>query len=306
MPFAVPDGCHMPDDKHQNMPRLTSEGLNDNPAAGMSVGNLGIEVIKLEHEEEGTVLGLPATVQIIGFLIPRNIVFLAVGCAGCGLLLILTMMIIIYSGGGGGGGIDHTTLVVVSCPSYPCKVTAGLAKLPVSSSNSVLLLLGTQSHGSRRTSSIASFFPIARSYGGNIWETIQESRHEVRGDNVIMVIAGGSFEIVSYKMGEPATNEEKAARFLMESTFGPKKAEISSLATALGRSSSALQSWINAQIALPATLHRAYFRHRANPRLVESVFPTGGLGLLLIPSTALRQLCLCSPTGNSSCSLALL
>ena len=65
-----------------------------------------------------------------------------------------------------------------------------------------------------------------------------------------------------------------AAKFLTQTTFGPRLAEIDalgvSLAGAAGGSSeeeSIYASWIAEQMAIPPSLHRAYYRTRTNPRL---------------------------------------
>ena len=79
-----------------------------------------------------------------------------------------------------------------------------------------------------------------------------------------------------------------AARFLIHTTFGPTRQELTNLTAWLGSASSSpsgaagsagvvgsvaggsgaavFEQWIRAQMALPPSLHRAFYRTRANPR----------------------------------------
>ena len=79
-----------------------------------------------------------------------------------------------------------------------------------------------------------------------------------------------------------------AARFLMHTTFGPTRQELTNLTAWLGSASSSpsgagavgsgaagseavvFEQWIRAQMALPPSLHRAFYRTRANPRPVDN------------------------------------
>ena len=69
----------------------------------------------------------------------------------------------------------------------------------------------------------------------------------------------------------------------MQATWGPTRTAISELATTLAGDAAA---WITAQMNVPATLHRAYHRARANPQYpqgtagrVTATLPAGGLRL---------------------------
>jgi len=80
-----------------------------------------------------------------------------------------------------------------------------------------------------------------------------------------------------------------AARFLIHTTFGPTRQEVTNLTAWLGSASASsspsvaggsgaegagaggsavavFEQWIRAQMALPPSLHRAFYRKRANPR----------------------------------------
>jgi hypothetical protein len=62
------------------------------------------------------------------------------------------------------------------------------------------------------------------------------------------------------------TAQARAARFLIQTTFGPTLAEINSLVSA----GSNWTNWLLQQIQLPATSLRQYFRRRSNPRQVAA------------------------------------
>ena len=69
----------------------------------------------------------------------------------------------------------------------------------------------------------------------------------------------------------PSGHDRAAAHLLMQTTFGPTRAAIANLSaamTAAGSSSAdAAEQYVLEQLAMPASLHRAYLRRRANPRL---------------------------------------
>ena len=76
--------------------------------------------------------------------------------------------------------------------------------------------------------------------------------------------------------GAPSA-EETAARLLMQAAFGPDRTSVASLAADLSTdAAAAVEGWVHAQMALPATLLRSYFRSKANPRL-HSPLATGGV-----------------------------
>lgn len=93
---------------------------------------------------------------------------------------------------------------------------------------------------------------------------------------------------------DDVSNEQRAARFLITATFGPTPAELQGLTTSLDSTSTttgaaaaaagqnAFHQWITDQIELPLTSHRAYYRRRANPRVVEAT-KNQRLGSLHLP-----------------------
>jgi hypothetical protein len=64
-----------------------------------------------------------------------------------------------------------------------------------------------------------------------------------------------------------------ASRFLATATFGANKDEISAFQSTYGNSA---EAWITSQINEPATLHREFFRRRANKRFPKKLFHESG------------------------------
>jgi hypothetical protein len=103
------------------------------------------------------------------------------------------------------------------------------------------------------------------------------------------VIIGESYRIDEFiqtsSIAAPAS-DESIARLLNQATFGATQKEVdalkvnmaarSDIADATAREAAVFKDWVEAQFALPASLHRAYFRRRSNPRLFKGlVVPTG-------------------------------
>jgi len=122
---------------------------------------------------------------------------------------------------------------------------------------------------------------FGRSYEGRHWElAAPSSRYDIKikftdcFDEYCEVdlpeaeTAGDvrGFQLIS--LSHSVTTEQEMSRFLAQTTFGPKRSEIDSLAaSASSTSSPPFREWIRQQIYdIPATLHREYFRKRANQR----------------------------------------
>ena len=103
------------------------------------------------------------------------------------------------------------------------------------------------------------------------------------------VVIGGSYRIDEFvktsSIAAPAS-DESIARLLNQATFGATRKEVdalkvnmaarSDITDATTREAAVFKDWVKAQFALPASLHRAYFRRRSNPRLFQGlVMPTG-------------------------------
>ena len=75
-----------------------------------------------------------------------------------------------------------------------------------------------------------------------------------------------------------------AAKFLLQTTFGPRREEIDQLATSLeaapastSAAADAYVAWMSNQMAIEPSLHRAYYRERTNPRLSGSKAMVGSV-----------------------------
>ena len=143
---------------------------------------------------------------------------------------------------------------------------AGPQTLPASSPGWLIVL-------QRISSTDGSATELARSYGGHVWEDLLPSPPGVECDAECSVtLPAGAQHRLNWLKARETTTEERAARFLLQATFGPTRSSVRNF------SSSAITpgQWLSDQMALPPTLHRAYFRRRANPRL-RVPLATGGV-----------------------------
>ena len=130
--------------------------------------------------------------------------------------------------------------------------------------------------------------PLARSYDGEPWEALYplpgQSRVNMTCDvsTCAMTLppetpSGYAYRIERYNgsnveslaAASPAQlRRKKAAKFLIQGTFGPKRAEVNALAAKLASSADdqVFGDWVQAQIALPMSSHRGYYRERLNSR----------------------------------------
>eukprot|EP00937_MAST-01D_sp_MAST-1D-sp2_P000967 g967.t1 len=82
----------------------------------------------------------------------------------------------------------------------------------------------------------------------------------------------GRYYVEAVNVSATPSARERAARLLMRGTFGPTRDAIQELASSAGCANGKAEApWVQKQMALPPTLHRAYYRKRSNPR-----FPGGG------------------------------
>ena len=91
-----------------------------------------------------------------------------------------------------------------------------------------------------------------------------------------------SYRCDTWSVGNVLTDEEELSRFLTQASFGPTRATLANLsaaAAALGGGSggatatrAAAGAWVAAHVhGVPASLHRAHYRARANPRTPQAV-----------------------------------
>ena len=151
--------------------------------------------------------------------------------------------------------------------------------------------LGTVSHFSPSSGATEQ---AARSYSGHAWEAAPRSESsalvallDLQGCSdatepcavTIPASTGGGYYNLTWRQTAAPSSEELAARFLMHASFGPSRASLRDLSSAGATSAStdaALAAWVTQQAALPASLHRAFFRARASPRL-QATLGTGGV-----------------------------
>ena len=113
---------------------------------------------------------------------------------------------------------------------------------------------------------------LGRSYDGFLWEesAVSRSRFDCASDGKCSLVLPsnlGSFRLVTYSTTVQNKTSEEVARFLMQASFGPTKAELDSWGT------KTFKQWIMEQIELPATSHREYFRRRVSPRVASQTLP---------------------------------
>ena len=153
---------------------------------------------------------------------------------------------------------------------------AGPYMLPPSAPNSLGIV-------SLVTSATGAAVQVARSYGGYPWECAPRSESSAFAPLLLdgcsdgaapcvvtIPEATGDHYTLTWRNSTVQTTQEAAARLLMQATFGPTREAVANL------SSRAFSEWAVEQMALPPTLHRAFFRQRANPRL-QTALGTGGV-----------------------------
>jgi len=122
-----------------------------------------------------------------------------------------------------------------------------------------------------------NLIPYARSYSAHDWEAAPgpkaaPSSGIVCGDTACSVDlpppSSGSYVIMT-KLTSTLTDEEKIARFLEMTTFGPQRAEINDILNAVGGEGfgeTERAAAVRTQMDLPKSSHREYFRRNSNPK----------------------------------------
>lgn len=131
--------------------------------------------------------------------------------------------------------------------------------LPRSRPNNLLRLQAT-------STSTGAVFTVGRSYDGHPWEGIPPAPLTFTCYSAGCIKpappVGQTYLVIETNGTATPMASQAAARFLTQATFGPTKTEIDAFAGS--------SAWLAAQMTLPATLHRAHWRQRANPRQVRS------------------------------------
>ena len=86
--------------------------------------------------------------------------------------------------------------------------------------------------------------------------------------------SGSGHRQLAPAVAPPSPAQRAAAKLLTQTTFGPKQSEIDALSASVeaatsggGGATDVFAAWIEQQMALSPSLHRAYYRARTNPRL---------------------------------------
>lgn len=152
----------------------------------------------------------------------------------------------------------------------------GATTIPSSANGLVLVLLRTDS----RTA-----ISMARSYDGYAWELTQGGANfPLQCDAASSVCtttipAEGTYSIEAYLAAGLGTLQQASSRLLTQATFGPTRSDVSALSSSMqvaGDPAAAVRNWVQAQMAVNATLHRVYYRERVNTR-TATPSATGGV-----------------------------
>ena len=126
---------------------------------------------------------------------------------------------------------------------------------------------------------------VARSYSGLPWAGVLPDPLQPRCDNktgaCTLVSSKSSFvyRVDTVHRGGDLNTNQSAVRFLLQSTFGATRADISALRashasgaqdTLPDKDTRVFEAWFDKQVALPPTLLRSYYRERSNPRQTQS------------------------------------
>jgi hypothetical protein len=157
--------------------------------------------------------------------------------------------------------VDDGTCIPGGVPYLP-----GTHNLPRSQGNTLSLLT--------RVSLEGKTLACGRSYHGHPWEPVQPTVWTFvcpsgSGSCRVDIPAGASGDVYylsTHQAPEPASNDEAISRFLVHATFGPQRAEVETFMGNATNLPTAMQTWLTAQMAIPASLHRAYYRKRVNAR----------------------------------------
>jgi hypothetical protein len=167
--------------------------------------------------------------------------------------------------------------------AYPATIGPGNVPLPPSDTGTLLVIslvdasLGAASAGTR----------VARSYDAHPWELSGEMRTPgivltPRGNGAFARItlpppagsaAGRTYVLSRFSRAsadgtarhQPA--EQRAARLLMQATFGPTRSTVAEVAALANDTDAAAREWVRRQMALPVTSLREHYRRRVSPRL---------------------------------------
>eukprot|EP00040_Diaphanoeca_grandis_P028845 m.167802 g.167802 ORF g.167802 m.167802 type:complete len:2710 (-) comp31477_c0_seq1:197-8326(-) len=188
---------------------------------------------------------------------------------------------------------DTATAGDTAIEGFPCSMpislcnTAAPVSLPKSSENVLLMLKWVPKPDRRRAAPSSDgdgdddAMIVARSYAGYEWEGVHPHPVHPTCEASSCVVASrlstdGHYRVDAVARPRNVTQAAAIARFLLQASFGPTRAEIDAILTSEGKTSleftndtesQGIEKWITAQLQLPPTLHRVHYRQRVNPRM---------------------------------------
>ena len=137
-------------------------------------------------------------------------------------------------------------------------------------------------HMIERSQDLVSWYPVARDYTGEGWQNIFPTVLPLTGEqgNQSLQDSGLTpmhfYRVSTHAMRNGRSESENIARFLQQATFGPSLADIlefprQEVTTLIAPPpTSPFETWIDDQMTLPLTSHRAHFRARSNPEFIDN------------------------------------
>ena len=164
------------------------------------------------------------------------------------------------------GAVGFVVYDMLRVPEYACPGPGGALEVEVGRK----VLVGPSESGS--LCALQGATVLGRSYDGFQWEesAVARERFSCGSDGKCTVFVPGDlgpFKLVSYPTVIQNKTDKEVARFLMQASFGPTKAELDAWGT------KTFVQWIQEQIDLPPTSHREYFRKRVSPRVASQTLP---------------------------------
>ena len=140
-----------------------------------------------------------------------------------------------------------------------------LYTLPLSTPGSLVTISRVASDGAAYT--------VGRSYDGFPWEGVMPNPLSFDCDGGTAVCetypasqsAGDAYRFSLISNTDERDTEAVLAEFLMQTTFGQTRSSIAEIVAIGTDADSSINNWMNAQMSMPASLHRAHWRRNTNP-----------------------------------------
>ena len=136
--------------------------------------------------------------------------------------------------------------------------------LPLSNQDTLVTLSRVESDG--------AVYEVGRSYDAFPWEGVMPTPLTFdcsAGDTCRVVLpadtsGGDVYRINSITRADGRSDDMILSQFLMSATFGQTRASIAEIRDMGSNNDERINNWLGAQMALPASLHRAYYRRNVN------------------------------------------